>query len=360
MLNIDTNLRVILIALFAIFIPFTHNVLAEQVNGLYGTRIPVLSQSERSLRTASKLGLKDVFIRVSGSESVVNQAQIAAAIDNADTYIKQFRYQRTRNPGDESQQLFVMLEFEREQVDTLLREAGLPLWSSNRPSVLVWVVVEDREGRRFASADSDPELIDAIRTHAARRGLAIKLPLLDLEDNLLVSPDQLWQLSPESTQTIAQRYQSDTVLTGRATQLTNGQWLGSWLYQFNQKQLRFDGDAGDIENYIGASLNQVADLLAADYAIVRANTADSGVLMRLSGISDFNDYAQAINYLENVAAIRYANVIDIQGDEIIVRLKADGLLQQLQQSFALDKRLQPSAVQAYQGEYTIALDYQWP
>ena len=72
------------------------------------------------------------------------------------------------------------------------------------------------------------------------------------------------------------------------------------------------------------------------------------------------DYARAISYLENVAAIRHANVIDIQGSEIIVRLVADGLLPQLEQAFALDKRLQPMLSGAYQGEYSVVLDYRWP
>jgi uncharacterized protein len=360
LLNTVISPRFMLIALIALLVTLSTRTQAELVSGLYDVTLPVASQSKKNLAKATEEGLKTVFIRVSGNRSVINQHQIATAINKSSSYMKQFRYKRVRDAKEDKQQLVVSLEFESKLVDKALRDAGKPLWPRNRPSVLVWVVVDDRAGRRFASSESDPELINAISEHATRRGLAIKLPLLDLEDNLSVSPDQLWRLNSEKALDAAQRYNVDTVLVGRASHLNNGQWLGAWMYLYDQQRVKFDGDDHDINQYIGRSLDKVADLLAADYAIEPVNLAEGGLLMRLSGIKNFTDYARAISYLESVAAIRYANVVDIQGDEIIVRLTADGLLAQLQQSLALDKRLQPSEALAYQGEYAIVLDYNWP
>jgi hypothetical protein len=102
--------------------------------------------------------------------------------------------------------------------------------------------------------------------------------------------------------------------------------------------------------------------MGAHYAIAPVDISEGGLLMRLTGVADFKDYARAITYLEGVAAIRHANVVQIEGNEIIVRLIADGLLPQLQQSLALDNRLLPAAGgdAAYAGKYPIVLDYQWP
>lgn len=352
------HLRLFVTAVLAVSVLCSQVGFAEQVKGLYKVTLPVASQSQSALKKATRAGLETVFIRVSGSQGVINQQQIAETINNASSYVKQFRYARVNRPKGGTQ-LQVSLEFESEQVDKALRDAGLPLWPSNRPTVLVWMVVEDRKSRRFASNDTDPEVVRAIRRHATRRGLAVKLPLLDLEDNLSVTPNQVWRLNSEKALLAAKRYEANTVLVGRVTHLNNGQWLGAWAYLFGEQRIRFDGDARSIDRYISDGLDLVADKLAAQYAIVPVSAADNGLLMRLTGINNFSDYARAISYLENVAAIRYANVINIQEDEIIVNLKADGLLEQLRQSLALDRRLQPAA-SSYQGEYDVVLDYRWP
>ncbi len=342
---------------------------AEQVDGLYDIAVPVESQSSKALRRAAQQGLSTVLVRVSGNAELVKQPTIQSAIKNATKYTKQFRYEtrpklvwenKEQVGVADSEQLYAVIEFEPKLVDSTLREANLPLWSSNRPTVLLWVVVAEGNKQRFATAETDADILQAISIHAQRRGLAVKLPALDLEDMVAVSTRQLWQLNHPRAIAAAERYQADTVLFGRVTRLTNGEWLGSWRYSFAGQQFGFDGEADSASDYIAVAIDQVAELLAEQYAIAPVTIADNGVLMRLSGINGFVEYARAINYLESVAAIRHANVLSIEGDEIIVRLVADGLLTQLEQSFALDKRIQPQVLNRYQGSYTIALDYTWP
>ncbi|ARN72969.1 DUF2066 domain-containing protein [Oceanicoccus sagamiensis] len=339
---------------------------AEEVDGLYDTAVKVDSQSSQDLTRATREGLSTVLVRVSGNAELVQQPAIKSAIKNASQYIKQFRYEKrprliASEPANvEGEQLYAVIEFEPKLIDATLREAGLPLWSSNRPTVLLWVVVAEGNKRRFANADTDPDLLQAIAANAERRGLAVKLPTLDLEDMVAVSTDQLWQLNHPRANAAVERYQTDTVLLGRVTRLTNGEWLGSWRYSYAGQTIRFDAEATSANDYIAVAVDEVAERLAQQYAIAPVNIADNGVLMRLSGINDFTAYARAISYLESVAAIRHANVVSVEADEIIVRLIADGLLAQLEQSFALDKRIQPQVLSSYQGDYTIALDYAWP
>ena len=350
---------------------FSLCVSAEQVDGLYDVAVPVDSQSSQELRRASREGLGTVLVRVSGNAELVQQAAIQSAIKNASQYTRQFRYEQrprlvwdTENSAASSAgdtgQLYAVIEFEPKLVDATLREANLPLWSGNRPTVLIWVVVAEGNKKRFANAETDADILQAISIHAQRRGLAIKLPALDLEDMVAVSTQQLWQLNNFRASAAAKRYRADTVLLGRVTRLTNGEWLGSWRYSFAGQQFSFDAEAMNASDYIALAIDQVAELLARQYAIAPVTIADNGVLMRLSGVDDFVKYARAISYLESVAAIRHANVLSIEGDEMIVRLVADGLLTQLEQSFALDKRIQPQVLNSYQGSYTIALDYFWP
>ncbi len=339
--------------------PFT---CAEQLQNLYDVEVASKSQSARDLRSASREALAILFVRVSGSNEVLNNPVIKSALSNAQTYMRQFQYHQRNvelENGDISEQSYAIIEFEPELVDNQLREAGLPLWSNNRPTILLWLTIEDRNGRRFATQETDPAIAAAVVETAKRRGLAVKLPVYDLEDTLAVSVDEAWQLSNYRLQVAAERYGADTILLGRASQLSNGLWLGKWLYQQNSQRLNYDLEANNIAQYINFSLDPIAEGLAAQYAIAPVNIAEHGVLMRLTGIDGFVDYAQAIGYLESVAAIRHANVIDIQGDEVVLRLIADGMLAQLELVFNLDEKFQ-SANRAYQGSYDLSLDYHWP
>ena len=346
---------------------------AEQVDGLYDVAVAVDSQSRQELMRASRAGLSTVLVRVSGNATLIQQPAIQSAINKASQYTKQFRYEQrpalvwdkensASSTASDDEQLYAVIEFEPKLVDAALRKANLPLWSGNRPTVLLWMVVAEGNTQRFARADTDADILQAINIHAQRRGLAIKLPALDLEDMVAVSTQQLWQLNNFRADQAAERYRADTVLLGRVTRLTNGEWLGRWRYSFAGQQLSFDAEALNASDYIATAIDQVAELLAEQYAIAPVTIADNGVLMRLRGVDNFIKYARAISYLESVAAIRHANVLSIEGDDIIVRLVADGLLSQLEQSFALDKRIKPQLQDSdrYQGRYPIALDYTWP
>lgn len=352
-------LRAVGLAVLLIVSLLSATVLAEQVDNLYQGHEPVASQSQRDLLKATSQGLRTVLIRVSGHSSVLDNTGIQAAIQKPKPFLNQYSYERIRDPETNQEHLLVSLDFEQDLVDQLLRREGLPRWPSNRPTVLVWIVMADSEGRHFVSADSDPAVIAALKVQAERRGLAIKLPLLDLEDNIAIRPDELWQLNPWSAKQAAQRYEADTLLIGRVSRLSNGLLLGNWLFDTDGSKWRFDGSMADEQQYMAAVMDQVADQLSNKYAIVPVKIAEDGVVIRISNVNDFKAYTRTLQYLESLAAVRHAVPITVDGDEMLVRLLADGQLEQLQRAFMLEDRLQPISPLAGDSR-AITLHYQWP
>lgn len=338
-------------------------VVAEQLKGLYEVVVPVESQSSKALRQATAQGLETVFIRVSGRQDSVRHEEIQMALGTAQLYLKQYSYRRDRNSEDGSEQLNLLLEFEQGQVDKQLRLAGLPLWSSNRPSVLVWLAIEDGDGRRIVGTELSPGVVSSIDYHATRRGLAVKMPLLDLEDTIAISEQALWNLDEQNVAEASRRYQPDTLLLGRANLLSTGVWLGAWRFSFAGRYSEFEVEASNIDTFVAEAMDWVAELLSEQYAIAPVSIAEEGIRMRLTGIQGFTDYARAVSYLESLAAIRHANVVAINGDEIVLRLVAEGQLQQLQQAIARDGRLLPVATNLMAeavADEAIVLNYQWP
>lgn len=334
--------------------------MAEVVANLYTVMVKVESQSSSELQRAGRQALAELFIRVSGQAEVLNNDTVAAAVRKAETYTRQYRYERVTTEQSDEEQLLAVLEFEQQLVDDLLRRAGVPLWANNRPTVLVWLAVEDLNGRHIASLEKDPQLIRALGKQAVRRGLPVKRPFLDLQDMVALNADDIWEYDVVKLKQASERYAADTLLVGRVTQLSNGRWLGRWHFEFNGQRLRFDGDADTPQAYIAAAFDTIAEAMAAEYAIAPVTMAEGGILLRLTEVNNFVDYARAIRYLEGVAAIHHANVISIDNNEMIIRLLADGQLPQLKQAFALDKRLLPQNGAVYQGQYPVSLDYRWP
>lgn len=332
---------------------------AKVVANLYRVSVVIEDQSQAELRRASREALAELFVRISGHQGVLSDDVIVAAVRDAGRFTKQFSYQRDQDTDGE-EQLRVVLEFEPSLVQASLRQAGLPLWSPNRPSVLVWLVVEDGGERRFVSTENDPGLVEAIRASARRRGIALQLPLLDLSDLVALSPDDVWQQNYSKLDEASERYSPDTVLAGRVTHLSNDHWLGRWSFRLNGRQLPFDGETDSAVDFIAAGLNQVAETLAAEYAIKPVQMTEGGLLMRLTDVRSFVDYARAISYLESVVAVHHANVVSLEGDELILQLIADGEMSQLSQVFSLDKRLLPVTDSVYAGPYPVQVSYRWP
>ena len=329
-------------------------VLAAPVPDLYQVVVPVESQSAAALKAASAEGLATLFVRVTGDRATLQHPDIQSVLPQANNYLQQFRYQSAIRNGKE--QLTLVLDFAPALVEQRLRFAGQPVWSASRPKVLVWLAVDQGDGRRLLSADQAPALVAAVLAAAKQRGLPVQLPLMDLEDNIALSAEAVWQLDAARAQQAALRYKADGILLGHATRLSNGAWLGSWLLVGQGQPLRFAGEAATLEAFATDAIDRVTTQLASIYAIAPVSIASDGLLLRLQGIAGFTDYARALRYLERLAAVRQVNVLSIEGDQLLLQLLAEGQLEQLRQVLARDGRMIPAAAPA---GAPVNLDYRW-
>jgi hypothetical protein len=69
----------------------------------------------------------------------------------------------------------------------------------------------------------------------------------------------------------------------------------------------------------------------------------ANILLRVSGIASFDDYAALLNYLGRLVAIKAASPIQLAGDEVTLQLKIQGGAEQLTRQLAQDTRLAPQA-----------------
>lgn len=338
---------------------------AALVRDLYEARVTVSEQSPAELKRAARDGLAEVLIKVSGRTDAARQPALASALSVADRYLEQYRYDQALPApaadetviGEPAPVLQAVLRFARPQVDEMLRKAGLPVWGENRPTLLVWLAVDESGSRTLVNEESHAELVQALREQARRRGLLLSFPLLDLDDMANVTADMAWQMDLLKLGAASSRYRADGLLVGRLAALPDGRWLGSWHLSAEELRLSLDGEGQSLPEYLAPGIDRIAEGLGSRYAAVA--DADAGVVtLWLSEVNGFSDYTRALGYLARVNQVKSVVPLQVTPGQLLLRLEIEGTLTQLERALALDNKLRPETVTAPQSG-AAQMRYRW-
>lgn len=317
---------------------------AEQVVDLYRAEELVTSQSESERRAAARRALAELMQRVSGDPRAAEHQLVADAVARAQDYLYEYNYASTRETvdvdGEPVPASRLVMKFSPTAVEDLLRSAGLPLWPANRPSVLVWLAARDGDGVHLAG---DEEARNQVRTEARKRGLPVILPLQDLEDRLALSARQLWNMDQSAIRQASRRYQTDSILVGRYSVTSLGEWRSNWQLYHPMGNIAFTLDSSSVSDILAQSLAYVAEHFAGLYAIIPQAEGPDTAIVQLAAVSDFGAYQQAQRYLDGLAMVRRSELVALRPDALTLRLYIEGDLQRFLSTLELDRRLLPSA-----------------
>lgn len=313
---------------------------AVEVKNLYVAEIPVLSQSARDLARGAREGLHQVLVRVSGNTGVDSNPAIKGALSRPQNYYYQYSYEKQdREPESsairDSRQI-LKIHFEPSAIARLLRQAGLPVWGSNRPSSLVWLAVENETGRILLSDNTSDEMVSLLFIEAKRRGLPILLPLLDLDDEANITAAAVWGGFQNKVDNASSRYDPDAIVSGRIYQGADGEWLANWFYKTDGEWQNVHSLSIHASDVIGDMIDHLADSLAERYAL---DSSRSDVWMRVDAVEQLSDYVQLSKYLENLTPVLEVLPVLVDGDEILYRLSTEGKVGQLMELISMDRKL---------------------
>lgn len=217
---------------------------AAVVPWLYTAEMPVRTQSASEREQAAGAALAELLSRVTGLAPLPSSPTVAEALTTPGQFYDRYEYARPQAAAEAgAPPLLLVFHFDPASVLALLREAELPVWAADRPSVLAWVAVEQHGERRMATAaDVDGAAITAALAGRSRqRGLELKLPLMDLADSAL-TPAAVWGLFWEDIDAASARYAADLLLVGRVRDVGGGSWRSVW-------DLRSRGTAAPVRLY---------------------------------------------------------------------------------------------------------------
>ncbi|GAB5414666.1 MAG: hypothetical protein Cons2KO_22690 [Congregibacter sp.] len=309
----------------------------EIVEDVYAASFPVEGRDAATLSRVRRRGLEEVVVKATGSADAAELPAVAEALDQAQEFLIGYRYEDNPDGG-----LSLRLDYDEAAVQRLIKSAGLPLWTVNRPPILVWLVASRDEQRSFASPEEMPEAVLALRDSFKRRGLPLQLPLFDLEDAAAISPGAAWRLSSPAIMGASQRYRGAEILSGRAAELSSGRWMGEWRFLDGGRWRNRSVNVRSFEEFTAAGAALVADTLASRYAVAPQDELDSGHRITLRGVRDFADFTALSRAIESLEVVRRVVPESVLGDLLVLRVDADSDLQQLSRIIELDGRFVPS------------------
>ncbi|HIL64516.1 MAG TPA: DUF2066 domain-containing protein [Porticoccaceae bacterium] len=341
---------------------------ALQVTGLYSQQVRVSNESNAERTRAFHEALAAVIVKVTGDRDALQHPTIERALDNARNYVEAMSYDSVAiavdtsataatavEPGPEPgvvsfsaslpdtiEQRYIDVDFSAKLINELLAGANIPVWDSNRPSVLIWMVLQNENGERsLLTADSNPEIIQMMQDFALVRGLPIIFPVLDFEDRQNLSADILWALDETTIGNASARYGADSVLSGRLHVTASSELVGLWQFIFQQQAETFYGFDTDLQSYLHAPLERITAELAGFFAIVPEFSNQQSVRLRIEGIKNLTAYSALLGYVGNLGLVESVTMAGLDGERLELDLGLLGDAQQLFELIALDRDLLP-------------------
>ncbi len=291
---------------------------------LYTGTVAVANESATERARALPIALQEVLVKVSGSTDTANQPEVRDALGSAADYVIDSSYRqqvRSGSNGVNSTILNLVASFNTESVNGLLRRAGKPVWTTQRPRLLVWLVIESGTARQVASSTQTAALGALMRT-AEERGFDLILPEWDYTDQARASIESLWLGDLRSVKAASTRYGTTAALLARLRRTDDG-WNSRYSLialgrnsRSEEWQAIHPSASAALEGAVAGSANR----LAARYAISPEDLVNGTYTVRVDRVHSGSDYGRTLAYLKELDVVRDIEPVGARSDQLELRV----------------------------------------
>ncbi|EGR0107898.1 DUF2066 domain-containing protein [Vibrio vulnificus] len=282
---------------------------------IYRTEVAIDGTKDKGEELARQQAMKQVIVRASGYQDSVDNPVVTKALQSSARYISQLSY------GKEGDVMTLKLLFNDAQIRSLLTQAQLPFWPTNRNNLLVWLVEEQNYDRKIVWEHSASNVSDQLKQAARDRGLPLTFPVGDFDDITGIEVSDLWGGFAKPISLASGRYPVDGVLVIRA----QGNSLRWNLYdqspgaiaRSNVAPVTGSANGGDAATQL---INAVADFYAKRSAVVVLGESSESVVVKFLNINNAIDFFTLEKTLTSLNSVANLDVLEIKGNELMLRV----------------------------------------
>jgi len=316
------------------------------VPGLYEAEVPVIDQSSTSRKRGIAAALRSVLVKLTGDRNVAGRNVVDYIVERAENYVQKFEYRsievNSENQQSPEKQLLLWVKFNADALNGSLREYSIPVWGKERPSTLVWLATQDNKPRRLIATEDPSGYLDILKQSAIRRGIALVYPLLDLEDTFRVKASDIWGGFHGPVLEASERYGADAILTGSIEPILENLWEARWSVTLHNQTMTWSTQGESPDIILDEGIDGLADILAQHYAQAGGNAYRSEVEIIVEGISDYEHYVKAMQYLASLNSVTNVLTRTAEHNRVTFLVTALGGESAISQAIKLGKVLEPT------------------
>lgn len=317
---------------------------AVQVSNLYSAvvRLPASLDDRQILNRAFNEAIDRVLVRVSGQKQNLSQSILNQAHRSVSSWVSQHSVQNSEamvegeagmEPAKE-----ITVTFYKESVDTFLFDNGLPVWSDNRPSILLWVIEDNNGQRQMFGANQPSVTLSKLFEQAKGFGLPVYAPLVDETDLKALSASALWGFFEEDIQAASKRYQTDVVLALRLSRFNGEAVVDSLLISPNQSSNLMSITKPTREEAINEVLASLSTLLSNRYASVRMLNPQQ-VFVKVEGVHNYSAIETLRQYMASIGVVKQVQLASIVDGQVGFDMLLNGTPEKFANTVALNSVL---------------------
>lgn len=278
-------------------------------------RIEVADRSEATIDAAAREALERALLQRSGDRRLLVDPAVEAALSSARAQLSLFQFERVQGVTR------FVAHIDQTALEQLIRQANGTLWTEERPPILLWLVIDEADGRRFGNRAEEEALWEEITLEFEALGLNLRKPLYDLTDELLVSPEALWQRDFGAVIEASGRYGMTHLLLGRMIRLSEGRTIAEWVYSDGTEEHSSTVQADSMASLIAPGVQLATAQMRLRYAVELTGAATQRSLMiSVSNVIGLDDYKAVVGAMTSIQTLERVRTVSVDGDTLVLEV----------------------------------------
>ena len=278
-------------------------------------RIEVADRSEATIDTAAREALVRALLQRSGDRDLLEHPVVQAALASARAQLSLFQFERVQGSTR------FVAHIDQTALEQLIREANGTLWAELRPPILLWLVVDEKDGRRFGNQTEEEALWESMTEEFDALGLNLRRPLYDLTDSLSVSPEALWQRDFDAIIEASGRYGMTHLLVGRLIRLSEGRYIAEWIYSDGTEERFSTVQADSVASVIDPGVRLATAEMQLRYAVELTGAATQrSLIISVRNVISLEDYKAVTRAMTSIQTLERVRPLSVDGDMLVLEV----------------------------------------